>query len=80
MQVASDIGGEVLNVELFNATGDLTVQILRCNADQSIVVSTFDNDIPLSVIEWLPDVAHERCNTFEDGTHFPSSFSWEGPT
>jgi hypothetical protein len=32
------------------------------------------------VIEWLPDVAHERCNTFEDGTHFPSSVSWKGPT
>jgi hypothetical protein len=36
--------------------------------------------MPLSVIERPPDVAHERRDAFEDGTHLPSSVGWEGPT
>jgi len=70
----------MLDMELLNATGDIVAQVLRYDADQSIIVSTFDNDVPLSVIERLPDVAHERCDAFEDGTHLPSSVGWEGPT
>ena len=77
---ASDIEGEGLGVELLNASGDVVAEVFRCDADQSIIVSTLDNNILLSVIEWLPDVAHGCHLRRHRGAHAQSSVGWESPT
>ena len=57
----------------------LLPRVLRCSADQPIIVSTVDNDILLAAIEWLPVVALERRDSYEDGIYLLSSVGWKGP-
>ncbi len=71
-QTASDVGRNGLGVELLNAAGEVVAEVFRSDANQSVIISTFGNDIPLPVIEWLIDVARQRLDPFEDGTPLPS--------
>jgi hypothetical protein len=68
--VGSDVIRDGLGVEL--VAGDVTVaEIFRCDADHSLIVTTFNNDVPLVAVEELIAVARARLREFEDGTPLP---------
>jgi hypothetical protein len=70
-QLASDVVRDGLGVELLS--GDQVVaEVFRCDADHSLIITTFDNDVPLVAIEDLITVARERLAEFEDGTPLPA--------
>lgn len=71
-QVASDVIRDGLGVELL-ADGEVVAEVFRCDADHSLVLNTFGNDIPLVEIERLISRARNRLNAFEDGTPLPVS-------
>ena len=69
-QVASDIVRDGLGVELLS--GDQVVaEVFRSDPDHSLIVTTFDNHVPLVAIEELVAVARDRLREFEDGTPLP---------
>jgi hypothetical protein len=71
-QVASDVIRDGLGVELL-ASGDVVAEVFRCDADHSLVLNTFGNDVPLVEIERLILRARNRLDAFEDGTPLPLS-------
>ena len=68
--VASDVIRDGLGVELV-AGGETVAEVFRCDADHSLVITTFNNDVPLVAIEELIAVARARLRAFEDGTSLP---------
>ena len=69
-QVASDVIRDGLGIELLS--GDQVVaEVFRCDADRSLVITTFGNDLPLIAVEQLIAVARERLRVFEDGAPLP---------
>ncbi len=72
--VASDVIRDGLGVELI--AGDETVaEVFRCDADHSLVITTFSNNVPLVAIEELVAVARSKLRAFEDGTPLPAYVS-----
>jgi hypothetical protein len=71
-QVASDVIRDGLGVELL-ANGQVVAEIFRCDADHSLVLNTFGNDIPLVELERLISRARGRLDVFEDGSPLPIS-------
>jgi hypothetical protein len=69
-QIASDVVRDGLGVELLSAD-QVVAEIFRCDADHSLIITTFDNDVPLVAIEELIALARERLGAFEDGTPLP---------
>ena len=69
-QVASDVIRDGLGVELL-ANGEVVAEVFRCDADRSLVLNTFGNDVPLVEIERLILRARNRLDAFEDGTPLP---------
>jgi len=72
MQVASEVIRDGLGVELL-ADGEVVAEVFRCDANHSLVLNTFGNDIPLVEIERLISRARNRLDAFEDGTPLPVS-------
>lgn len=70
MQTASDIQRDGLGVELL-ADDTVVAEVFRCDADHTLCVTTFGNDLPLVAIEELLSFARQRLCSFEDGTPFP---------
>ncbi len=69
-QLASDVNRDGLGVELL-AGDEVVAEVFRCDADHSLIITTFDNDVPLVVIEELIAMARNRLQEFEDGTPLP---------
>lgn len=58
-QIVSDVIRDGIGVELLS--GDQVVaEVFRCDADRSLIITTFGNDLPLIVIEQLIAVAREK--------------------
>ena len=70
MQVASDVARDGLGVELL-ADHKVVAEIFRCDADHTLIVTTFGNDLPLIALEELVSFARERLGAFEDGIPLP---------
>jgi hypothetical protein len=70
-QVASDVDRDGLEVELIDASGDALAEVFRCDADHTVIVNTFSNDVPLRALEWLLQVAREELEPFEEGGPLP---------
>ena len=68
--MASDIHRDGLGVELL-ADGNVVAEIFRCDADNTLIVTTFGHDIPLVAFEEFILHARERLGQFEDGTQLP---------
>jgi hypothetical protein len=69
-QLASDVVRDGLGLELLS--GDQVVaEVFRCDADHSLIITTFGNDVPLIAIEELIAEARLRLGEFEDGTPLP---------
>lgn len=69
-QVVSDIVRDGLGVELLSGD-EVVAEVFRCDADHSLVINTFGNDVPLIEMEKL--ISRARCELwqFEDGTPLP---------
>jgi hypothetical protein len=70
-QVASDIIRDGLGVELTDAEGTVLAEVFRCDADHSLKVALFHDDLPFLQIEKLVQMAREELVSFEDGTPLP---------
>ena len=69
-QVVSDVIRDGISVELIS--GDQVVaEVFRFDADRSLILTTFDNNLPLIVIEQLIAVARENLQASDDGTPLP---------
>lgn len=68
--VASDIVRDGLGVEL-TAEGETVAEIFRGDADHSLIINTFKNEVPLVAIEELIAAARAKLGEFEDGTPLP---------
>jgi hypothetical protein len=66
-QIASDIIRDGLGVELLDARGTVVAEVFRSDADHTVTVSTFGNDIPLYAIEDILTRARVALDPFEDG-------------
>jgi hypothetical protein len=69
-QIASDIVRDGLGVELLSA-GNVVAEVFRSDKDNSLVIATFGNDIPLVEVERLVLRARRDLGPFEDGTALP---------
>jgi len=70
-QIASDVIRDELGVELTDASGDVLAEVFRCDADNSLKVSLFNNEVPFPLVEKLVLMARAELGTFEDGSPLP---------
>lgn len=63
---ASDINRDGLGVELVDEANQTVAEVFRCDADKTVIVSTFNNDIPLDALEHLLSYARSYLEPFED--------------
>ena len=74
-QVASDVKRDGLGVELTTADGNVIAEVFRCDADNSLMVTLYDEAVPFAHIEKLVGMARENLGEFEDGTELPRSIA-----
>ena len=67
-QVAGNVQGNCLSVELIDEYGDVFADISRCDGPNALTLNTFGNDIDLGIVEAFIRVARERLECFEDGS------------
>ncbi|MEZ0216211.1 MAG: hypothetical protein ACAH89_03700 [Rariglobus sp.] len=72
IQVASDVQRDGLGVELL-VGNDVVAEVFRCDADHTLIATTFGNDLPLATLERFISSARERLREFEDGTPLPET-------
>jgi hypothetical protein len=63
LTLASDVGprdGMGLELSAAGQPGAVLAEVFFCDADGSMTVSTFDNELPLAVIEALIEVAKRQ--------------------
>ena len=77
-QVASDVIRDGLGVELTDAAGEVLAEVFRCDADRSVKVTLFCDDLPFLQVEKLLQVAREELVSFEDGTPLPNPLDRKG--
>lgn len=73
IKVASDIIRDGLGVELWDSNDNVVAEVFRCDPNLTILVNTFNNHIPLSILESLISFARERLEAFEDGSCLPKT-------
>ena len=64
---ASDIVRDGLGVELVDMNQQTVAEAFRCDRDQTVVVNTFGNDIPLDAMSALLRYAQSYLEPFENG-------------
>ena len=67
IQTASDVIRDGLGCELTTEAGDVVAEVFRCDANRSVVVTTFGHDVPLDAMERLIAFARKRLEPFESG-------------
>ena len=79
-QLASDIDRGGMGLELLNPAGDVVAETFRFDTTKRVIVTTFNNDIPLEVFERYYGQAWERLDPLEDGSSFRSAGISKGRT
>ena len=64
---ASDVIRDGLGVELVDENLQTVAEVFRCDSNQTVIVSTFNNDIPLDALEQLLSYARHYLEPFESG-------------
>ena len=77
LQIASDVIRDGLGVELLDGDGSVAAEVFRCDADHTVTVSIFAEDVPQVVLEELIAAARKRLEAFEDGNPLPLNFAVE---
>lgn len=73
IQIASDIIRNGLGAELLDANNNVLAELFRCDNDNTIIVNTFKNDIPMDTMRYLIKNGAERLGDFENGTPISQS-------
>ena len=72
-QVASDVTRDGLGVELLDESGDVMAEVFRSDRDRTVIVTTFNYDIPLKAMELMLTRARERLEPFISGEPLESA-------
>ena len=64
---ASDVIRDGLGVELMDEKQNTLAEVFRCDSRQEVIVTTFNNDIPLDALEALISYARNYLEPFENG-------------
>ena len=72
VQLASDVIRDGLGLELLRADR-VVAEVFRCDANRSLTVTTFDQNIPLTAMEAFIAMARVRLGDFEDGSPLPTA-------
>jgi hypothetical protein len=72
-QLASDIDRDGMGLELLDPSGKVVAEIFRSDSTKTVIVTTFNNDIPLDVFERYYIRAWAQLDPFEDGSSFAAS-------
>jgi len=59
-QIASDVVRDGLGVELLNAAGDVVAEVFRSDVDGAMTLNTFNNPLPVDVVDRLISIARDR--------------------
>ncbi len=70
IQIASDVIRDGLGAELIDRRGNVVAELFRCDANNTVFLNTFNNEIPLEAVEWFLAASRKRLPPFEDGTQF----------
>ena len=74
-QIASDVIRDGLGMELLDEENNVLAEVFRCDADNSLTISLFRDELPLCAIEALIALARARLEPFEDGSPLSSAKS-----
>jgi hypothetical protein len=77
LQLASDVVRDGLGLELLGDPYRVAAEVFRCDADHTVKLRVFEDDIPGDVLEELVVRARARLDRFEDGTPLPATFATE---
>lgn len=78
LQIASDLKRDGLAVELLDQSRDVVAEVFRCDADKTVKVNLFRQDVPDVIVRELIEEAMGRLGTFEDGTPLPVNIEVSG--
>ena len=67
-QTASNVQQDSLCVELLNENSDIVADVCRIDANNTLKINTFNNDLDVFIVEQLIQIARQRLGPFEDGT------------
>jgi hypothetical protein len=71
-QLASDIKRDGMGLELIDPSGSVVAEVFRCDSSKKVIVTTFNNDIPLDIFDYYYQEALIRLDPFEDGSSLVS--------
>ena len=71
IQIASDVIRDGLGLELINTTNQVCAEAFRCDADNTLKISLFAEDLPFVQVENLVLIARKEFPRYEDGTPLP---------
>ena len=78
IQTFSDVSRDGLSCELVTDSHDVIAEVFRCDADLSVVVTTFADNVPLDAMERLIAFARNRLEPFESGEPLDAATNFEG--
>jgi hypothetical protein len=70
-QMASDIVRDGLGIELLDEYRNVVAEVFRCDANNSLTISLFSEEMPFTEVEKLLQMARRELEQFEDGTPLP---------
>jgi hypothetical protein len=77
LQIASDVIRDGLGIELINATNHVCAEVFRCDADNTLKISLFAEDLPFVQVENLVLIARKELSRYEDGTSLPPAIPFQ---
>jgi hypothetical protein len=60
-----------LGVELWDNKHNLVAGVFRCDANNTVLLNTFNNNVPLNILQSFLQFAREKLEPFEDGSPLP---------
>jgi len=70
-QVASDVIRDGLGVESLGSADNVLAEVFRCDADNSLKISLFNEGLPFPQVEKLILMVRAELGAFEDGSPLP---------
>jgi hypothetical protein len=67
----ADVVRDGLGVELKDDRRKVVAEVFRCDADTSLTISLFAEELPFLEVEKLVQMARSELGQFEDGTPLP---------
>jgi hypothetical protein len=73
LDLASDVTRNGLGLQLLDAEENFVAEIFRSDADHTVRLTTWGNEVPLAAIELLVRSARDALDPFVDGTPLAAS-------